>query len=160
VPLTLSRATETGLPKTRVFNRIDFLPIREHRDPPGYQLSLDVPTVIVKVLPDAASRRWGLPVNRLGFCVDKDVYLLMPGINAVAERSAVAERQALPIWLVLGHALVHEAGHALLGPGHSQGVMRPDFRTDWKQAEKGQLLFVQTTPHRIREELVKLAGGR
>ena len=46
---------------------------------PGCQLSLDVPTVIVKVLPDAASRRWGLPANRLGFCVDKDVYLLMPG---------------------------------------------------------------------------------
>ena len=76
----------------------------------------------------------------------------MPGI------SAVAERQALPIWLVLGHALVHEAGHALLGPGHSQGVMRPDFRkTDWRQAEKGQLLFVANDAHRIREGLVKVA---
>jgi hypothetical protein len=127
----------------------------EHRDPPGCQLSLDVPTVIIKVLPDAASRPWGLHVNRLGFCVDKDVYLLMPGI------SAVAERQALPIWLVLGHALVHEAGHALLGAGHSQGVMRPDFRnTDWRQAEKGQLLFVANDAHRIREGLVKLPGGR
>jgi hypothetical protein len=118
-------------------------------------LSLDVPTVIVKVLPDAASLRWGLPINRLGFCMDKDVYLLMPGIRSVAER------QALPIWLVLGYALVHEAGHALLGPGHSQGVMRPDFRkTDWRQAEKGQLLFVANDAHRIREELVKLTRGR
>jgi hypothetical protein len=127
----------------------------EHRDPPGCQFSLDVPTVIVKILPDAASRRWGLPVSRLGFCVDKDVYLLMPGI------SAVAEQQTLPIWLVLGHALVHEAGHALLGPGHSQDVMRPDFRkTDWRKAEKGQLLFVANDAHRIREELVKVAGGR
>src|SRR5262249_40060825 len=107
----------------------------EHRDPPGCQLSMDVPTVITKVLPDAASRRWGPLVNRLGFCVDKDVYLLMPGI------SAVAKWHGLPIWLVLGHALVHEAGHALLGPGHSQGVMRSDFRkADWRQAEKGQLL--------------------
>jgi hypothetical protein len=127
----------------------------EHRDAPGCQLSLDVPTVVIKVLPDAASRRWGLPVNRLGFCVDKDVYLLMPGI------SAVAERQALPIWLVLGHALVHETGHALLGPGHSQGLMRPDFRkTDWRQAEKGQLLFVANDAQRIRKELQKLPGGR
>ena len=127
----------------------------EHRDPPGCQLSLDVPTVITKILPDAASRRWGFPVNRLGFCLDKDVYLLMPGI------SAVAKRQGLPIWLVLGHALVHEAGHALLGPGHSQGVMRPDFReADWRQSEKGQLLFVANDAHRIREKLLKLAGGR
>jgi hypothetical protein len=127
----------------------------EHRDPPGCQLSLDVPMVIIKVLPDAASRQWGLPANRLGFCLDKDVYLLMPRIRAVAER------QALPIWLVLGYALLHEAGHALLGPGHSQGVMRPGFRkTDWRQAEKGQLLFVAYDAHRIREVLVKLARGR
>lgn len=127
----------------------------EQRDPPGCQLSLDVPTVIVKVLPDAEARRWDLPANRLGFCQDKDVYLLMPGIRAVAER------QALPIWLVLGHVLVHEAGHALLGPGHSQSVMRPDFsKTDWRQAEKGQLLFTAHDAHRIREKLMKLARDK
>jgi hypothetical protein len=127
----------------------------ERRDPKGCQLSLDVPTIIVKVLPDAASRRWSLPANRLGFCVDRDVYLLLPAILAVADL------QALPIWLVMGHALVHEAGHALLGPEHSQGVMRHDFRrTDWRQAEKGQLGFVAYDVHRIREELVKLASGR
>jgi hypothetical protein len=127
----------------------------EHRDPPGCQLSLDVPTVIVKVLSDAESRRWRPPVNRLGFCIDKDVYLLMPEI------SAVSERQALPVWLVLGHALLHETGHALLGAGHSRGIMRPAFRkTDWGKAEKGQLLFEAYDAHRIREELVKLAGGR
>ena len=127
----------------------------EHRNPPGCQLSLDVPTVIVKILPDAEARRWAPPANRLGFCLDKDVYLLMPRIRAVAER------QALPIWLVLGHALVHEAGHALLGPGHSQRVMRADFRKpDWRQAEKGQLLFAAHDAYRIREELLKLPGGR
>jgi hypothetical protein len=127
----------------------------EHRGPTGCQLSLDVPTLIVKVLPDAASRRWGPPATRLGFCVDKDVYLLMPAIIAVANQ------QGLPISLVLGHALVHEAGHALLGPGHSQGLMRPEFgKADWRRAEKGQLLFVPNDAHRIRERLVKLAGGR
>jgi hypothetical protein len=79
----------------------------------------------------------------------------MPGIRAVADR------QALPVWLVLGHALVHEAGHALLGPGHSQGIMRSAFRaTDWRQAEKGQLLFPANEVRRIREELVKLARVR
>jgi hypothetical protein len=124
----------------------------EHRDAAGCQLSLDAPTIIVKILPNATGRRWGLPVNRLGFCVDKDVYLLMPRI------SGVAERQAVPISLVLGHALVHEVGHVLLGAGHSQGVMRADFRkTDWRQAEKGQFLFVANDAHRIRAELVKLA---
>jgi hypothetical protein len=127
----------------------------EHRDPPGCQLSLDVPTVIVKILPDKESRRWGLPVNRLGFCLGQDVYLLMPGI------STVANQQGFPVWLVLGHALVHEAGHALLGPGHSQGVMRPDFRkADWTQAEKGQLLLGANDARRIREKLVKVAGAR
>jgi hypothetical protein len=79
----------------------------------------------------------------------------MPGITAVAKR------QGLPIWVVLGHALVHEAGHALMGPEHSQGIMRPDFRkADWRQAEKGQLHFVSTDADRIRERLVKLPVGR
>jgi len=127
----------------------------EAEHPPGCQLSLDALTVTVKVLPDAASRQWGLPANRLGFCLDKDVFLLIPAILDVAEQ------QALPIGLVLGHALVHEAGHAILGPGHSRGVMRSGFRqAEWRQAEKGQLLFANNDAHRIRERLVTQPGWR
>jgi hypothetical protein len=126
----------------------------ERQDPPGCQLSLDVPTIIATVLPDTARRR-GLPVDRLGFCLNKAVYLLTPGIRAIAEQ------EGFPIWLVLGLALVHETGHALLGPGHSKGVMRPDFRkAEWMQAERGQLLFVSNDAHRIREKLVKLVTSK
>jgi hypothetical protein len=124
----------------------------ERRDPPGCQLPVDVPTIVVKILPEAEARRWTLPASILGFCLARDVYLLLPGVQAAAEN------QCIPVSLVLGHALAHEIGHGLLGPGHSSdGLMRSKLgATEWKRAARSHLLFTPCDAHRVREQLLQL----
>jgi hypothetical protein len=116
----------------------------EYRDPPGCQLALDVPTIIVKILSRAEVERWPVPGNSLGFARGTHVYVLFPRVEALAPFSS-----SVPV--ILGHALAHEIGHSLLGNEHSaDGIMRAGLRRrDWKRAEKGQLLFT-------RKEAVKL----
>jgi hypothetical protein len=124
----------------------------ERRDPPGCQLPVDVPIVMVKILPEAEARRWTRPALSLGFCLDRDVYLLLPRVKAVAEK------QNIRVPLVLGHVLAHEIGHGVLGAGHSsEGLMRAELRaTDWRRAEQGRLLFTPGDAHRVREQLRRL----
>jgi hypothetical protein len=49
---------------------------------------------------------------------------------------------------ILGHAMAHEIGHLLLGPGHSQvGIMQAEWtREDLASAARNQLSF---TPQQI-----------
>ncbi|MGH9631603.1 MAG: hypothetical protein ACRD7E_25130 [Bryobacteraceae bacterium] len=127
----------------------------ELRDPPGCQLPLDVPAIIVKILPETESESWPVPGRTLGFCQGKYVYILLPHVQALAEK------RSLSMPLVLGHALAHEIGHALLGAGHtSESIMRSEFRpTDWGLAAKGQLLFTSNDALRLRRQLHRLAAG-
>ena len=121
----------------------------ERQDPPGCALPLDVPTITVSILSEREAHRWAAPGSPLGFCVDQEVYLAMSRVQAIADE------QRVPLWLVLAHVLTHEAGHALLGAGHSvHGIMRAEFGgTDWRRAEKGQLLFMSTDARRIRDQI-------
>jgi hypothetical protein len=123
----------------------------EHHDPPGCQLPLDVPLVIAKILPQAEAQRWIVSDDALGFCVDNDAYLLLPRVLATADR------QHLPVSLVLGYALAHEIGHGLLGAGHlAEGIMLGRLgKTEWMHAEKGQLLFTSKDARRLREQLLQ-----
>jgi len=124
----------------------------EHRDPPGCQLPLDVPVVIVKILPKAEAQRWSGLDGGLGFCLSKDAYVLFPRAQAVAQREGV------PISLVLAHTLAHEVGHSLLGAGHRRdGLMRGVLRTsEWRLAAAGQLLFTPPEARDLREGIRKL----
>ena len=121
----------------------------EHRDPPGCKLPQDVPTVIVRILPEADVQRWSLPENSLGFSLDTNIYILFPRVQNVAEG------QASPVSLVLGHVMAHEIGHCFLGAGHwPEGLMRAGFRrTDWERAAKGQLLFTQSSAHLLQQRV-------
>jgi hypothetical protein len=91
-------------------------------------LPLDVPTVTVNILSQGEARRWAVQDDRLGFFVDREVYVMLPAVQATAGGRKV------PVWLVLAHVLAHEAGHALLGAEHSLlGIMRSEFGTGFAQ---------------------------
>jgi hypothetical protein len=121
----------------------------ERQDPPGCTLPLDVPVIIVNILSELDAQRWAPPGSRLGFCLDKEVYLILPAVQAIAAR------QKVPPWTVLAHVLTHEAGPALFEAPHSlQGIMRAEFgKVDWRRAEKGQLLFMSTDARRLRDRI-------
>jgi hypothetical protein len=121
----------------------------EGHDPPGCTLPLDVPTISVSILSEREANRWATPGSALGFCMGQNVYLALPRVQAAADR------QKVPLWLVLAHVLSHETGHVLLGSGHSlRGIMQAEFGgKEWRRAEKGQLLFMSTDARRLRDQI-------
>ena len=127
----------------------------EYRDPPGCQVPLDVPTVIVKILPKAQAERWITPPKALGFSRDTDIFVLLHRVELLAAQKNMAKS------VILGHVMAHEIGHALLGPGHSAGgLMRNWLRiTELRLAEKGQLQFSPKEAAQIRQRTRILRGG-
>jgi hypothetical protein len=121
----------------------------ELQDPPGCRLPLDVPTVIVKILPQGEVKRWILSPNVLGFSQDRDTFIFLSRVEFLAVKTGVAKS------VILGHAMAHEVGHALLGPGHpADGLMRNRLRIEeWKLAEKGELQFSSNETEQIRQRI-------
>ncbi len=68
---------------------------------------------------------------------------------------ALAARFGVPFDLLLGYAVAHEAGHCILGPGHSYaGLMRPS----WNRKDAGEIsrLGLHLTKQEAREAVVRL----
>ena len=77
----------------------------------------------------------------------------VPAVRAQAAESGVA------FDLLLGYAVAHEAGHCLLGPGHSySGLMRAAWNR--KDAEEMSRLSLHLTKQEARQATARLAMGQ
>jgi hypothetical protein len=78
----------------------------------------------------------------------------------VEEAKVEARRSVVPLHVVLGHAMAHEAGHLLLGaPEHAaDGLMQARWSSqDLARAMRGQLRFTAEEASRLRAAVLTLA---
>ena len=70
---------------------------------------------------------------------------------------AQAAEFGLPFDLLLGYAVAHEAGHCLLGPGHSYAGL---MRAPWSQKEAGEMsrLSLHLTKQEARKAATRLGS--
>lgn len=83
-------------------------------------------------------------------------YLSYPSVKDWAERADTAADR------ILGHVIVHEIGHLLLGPdSHSRsGVMRPDWDVeDLGAMARNFICFTSGQAHSVRVEVRKRSKG-
>jgi hypothetical protein len=134
---------------------------------PGCAIPLSGPDVVLKLLSDAMARKAMQPNNTFGFAVPTSP----AGLGSVSIFVKQAEQLAFsgPFSagydaaraVVLGHVIVHEIGHLLLGAGgHSRtGIMAcPWSQAQVKQIATAHLSFTEGQAVVIRERLA--SGGR
>jgi hypothetical protein len=77
----------------------------------------------------------------------------------VEESRVQARRSSVPLHVVLGHVMAHEAGHLLLGaPDHAAaGLMQARWSSrDLARAEQGQFRFSEQESSRLRAAVLRL----
>jgi hypothetical protein len=129
---------------------------------PGCRKPLAGPEVVLKLLSQVMARRAKGPADTFGFAVPTSPV----GIGSVSIFAKRAEQLALsgPFSagydaaraVVLGHLIVHEIGHLLLGPGsHSRtGIMSsPWSQAQVKQIATSHLSFTEAQAQAIRDRL-------
>jgi hypothetical protein len=68
----------------------------------------------------------------------------------------ISSKKDFPAWAILGHAIAHELGHVLLGPGNhtSSGLMIASLkRTDLPMMLQGYLVFSPEQAARVQAHL-------
>jgi hypothetical protein len=162
-PGTLRQAEEEA---TRIFHlaRIEMewldrpTSVEEASRYPACEPPLGAMAVDLRILPQSMAARLRSSREELGFALPStqpgratDAWVFYHRVDELA-KSGPAPRS-----VVLAHAMAHEIGHLLLGPGgHSAwGIMRANWGWwDLQEAARGQLVFTTEQRERIRAEVL------
>ena len=122
------------------------------RFPVCTQRTNDPRAVTLKILPESMAAGYALPITILGVTIQHHAsFVFYYRVQLLSKTRDLSE----PV--VLGHIIVHELGHLLLGEGgHSDsGIMMDDLQVkNFRQAEKGRpLTFSSEQALRMRARL-------
>ena len=124
---------------------------------------------VIRVLPRAMSKRYGLPKAVFGFSLPtregrlgRTVNLFYRRVVDMAYYGSVGGGFETAQAIILGHVLAHEIGHLLLGPGsHAEsGIMSfPWGQKQLVDASRRRLRFTQPEAAKIQKRLRTLRGS-
>jgi hypothetical protein len=138
----------------------------QHGGEPGCAKPLSGPEVVLKLLSHTMGRKTNQPATTFGFAVPTSpvglgsVSIFVQRVEQLALSGPFSVGYDAARALVLGHVIVHEIGHLLLGPGsHSRaGIMScPWSQAEIRQIAAAHLSFTETEALAIRE---RFAPGR
>jgi hypothetical protein len=133
----------------------------EFRQYPGCQSEMRATDVVLRILPGSMAKRlqvWGEPLGFGQACPEAEPACEVSVFYDEVEKLA---RSGYRADLILGHVIAHEAGHVLLGAGHSQdGIMRAQWSSDDLQLIScGALLnFTNAQSSEIRDSVSRRAA--
>ncbi|HEY7304181.1 MAG TPA: hypothetical protein VH601_08715 [Bryobacteraceae bacterium] len=119
------------------------------------QNSPDPSVLVLDLLPAGVTRR-AAPHGSLGFAVPPEPGQFGSFAGVFCDRVERLSSHGYSEPVILGHAIAHEIGHLLLGPGgHSEtGLMKPEWhRKELEQAVNGTLNFDAVERARIMQNL-------
>jgi len=119
--------------------------------------------LILKLLPKSMSKKYGFKTGIFGFALvpGHTINLFFARVLDLAYYGNVGADFRDAQAIILGHMIVHEIGHSLLGPNShaASGVM--DFPWDKRvltNMERGRLKFTREEELKIRKELERRVG--